>query len=64
MKNQSMHFVPSTDSKPRLRWTTDLHQTFIDAINQLGGADSKYKTFSIITLLFMIFLLHFKPYIS
>ncbi|GAU37658.1 hypothetical protein TSUD_220830 [Trifolium subterraneum] len=44
MKNQSMHFVLSTDSKPRLRWTTDLHQRFIDAINQLGGADSKSNT--------------------
>ncbi|CAJ2647987.1 unnamed protein product [Trifolium pratense] len=39
MKNQSMHFVLSTDSKPRLKWTHDLHQRFIDAINQLGGAD-------------------------
>jgi hypothetical protein len=52
-----MHFVPSTDSKPRLRWTTDLHQRFIDAINQLGGADSKYKTILIITLLFFILLI-------
>ncbi|XP_058772467.1 myb family transcription factor PHL8-like [Vicia villosa] len=37
--NQSMHFVLSTDAKPRLKWTHELHQRFIDAINQLGGAE-------------------------
>ncbi|CAK8536722.1 unnamed protein product [Lathyrus sativus] len=40
MKNhQSMHFVLSTDAKPRLKWSHELHQRFIDAINQLGGAE-------------------------
>ncbi|RDX79052.1 Myb family transcription factor PHL8, partial [Mucuna pruriens] len=39
MQNQSMHFVLSTDSKPRLKWTPELHQRFIEATNQLGGAD-------------------------
>lgn len=49
--NQSMHFVLSTHAKPRLKWTHQLHQRFIDAINQLGGAESKYyKTNSIIKL--------------
>nr|QSD99647.1 MYB family transcription factor [Melilotus albus] len=38
MQNQSMNFVLSTDAKPRLKWTPELHQRFIDAINQLGGA--------------------------
>lgn len=33
--------VLSTDAKPRLKWTPDLHERFIDAVNQLGGADSK-----------------------
>ena len=33
--------VLSTDAKPRLKWTPDLHQRFIEAVNQLGGADSK-----------------------
>lgn len=66
MQNQSMHFVLSTDAKPRLKWTPELHQRFIDAINQLGGADSKYKTNSILTSLFLILLslLHFRAYIS
>ena len=30
-----------TDPKPRLRWTAELHERFVDAVNQLGGADSK-----------------------
>ena len=39
------HFMPGelspTDPKPRLRWTAELHERFVDAVNQLGGADSK-----------------------
>ncbi|KAK7261205.1 hypothetical protein RIF29_27510 [Crotalaria pallida] len=31
--------VLSTDAKPRLKWTTDLHARFIEAVNQLGGPD-------------------------
>ncbi|KAM7269678.1 hypothetical protein ACFE04_025175 [Oxalis oulophora] len=31
--------VLSTDAKPRLKWTADLHERFIEAVNQLGGAD-------------------------
>ncbi|XP_028121032.1 myb-related protein 2-like isoform X1 [Camellia sinensis] len=31
--------VPSTNTKPRLKWTKDLHEQFIEAVNQLGGAD-------------------------
>ncbi|KAL9251591.1 Myb-related protein [Drosera capensis] len=31
--------VLSTDAKPRLKWTPDLHERFVDAVNQLGGAD-------------------------
>lgn len=34
--------VLSTDAKPRLKWTPELHDRFIEAVNQLGGADSKY----------------------
>ena len=28
--------VLSTDAKPRLKWTPDLHERFIEAVNQLG----------------------------
>lgn len=34
--------VLSTDAKPRLKWTPELHERFIEAVSQLGGADSKY----------------------
>lgn len=40
------HVMPGelspTDPKPRLRWTAELHERFVDAVNQLGGADSKF----------------------
>ncbi|KAI3794745.1 hypothetical protein L1987_37382 [Smallanthus sonchifolius] len=35
----NLGFVLSTDAKPRLKWTPELHQRFIEAVNQLGGAD-------------------------
>lgn len=33
--------VLSTDAKPRLKWTSDLHERFVEAVNQLGGPDSE-----------------------
>lgn len=33
--------VLTSDPKPRLRWTADLHERFVDAVTQLGGASSK-----------------------
>ncbi|GKU98642.1 hypothetical protein SLEP1_g11617 [Rubroshorea leprosula] len=31
--------VLTTDPKPRLRWTADLHERFVDAVTQLGGPE-------------------------
>ncbi|KAD6453931.1 hypothetical protein E3N88_08637 [Mikania micrantha] len=31
--------VLTTDPKPRLRWTAELHERFVDAVAQLGGPD-------------------------
>ena len=37
--------VLTSDPKPRLRWTAELHERFVDAVTQLGGADSEYTFF-------------------
>uniref|UniRef100_A0A5B6ZSB1 HTH myb-type domain-containing protein n=1 Tax=Davidia involucrata TaxID=16924 RepID=A0A5B6ZSB1_DAVIN len=39
MQNKDISLVLSTDAKPRLKWTPELHQQFVDAVTQLGGAD-------------------------
>jgi hypothetical protein len=31
---------PPPPSKTRIRWTQDLHERFVECVNQLGGADS------------------------
>ncbi|CAJ2647989.1 unnamed protein product [Trifolium pratense] len=64
MKNQSMHFVLSTDSKPRLKWTHDLHQRFIDAINQLGGADTTPKSIMRVMEIPGLTLYHLKSHLQ
>lgn len=40
LQTQDMNLVLSTDAKPRLKWTPELHQRFVEAVHQLGGADS------------------------
>lgn len=44
LQNQNLQtndtaLVLSSDAKPRLKWTPELHLRFVDAVNQLGGAD-------------------------
>ncbi|KAL8172266.1 hypothetical protein V2J09_024070 [Rumex salicifolius] len=37
--------VLTSDPKPRLRWTADLHERFVDAVTQLGGPHSQLLSF-------------------
>lgn len=40
MNGGDMVPLSPADPKPRLRWTPELHERFVDAVTQLGGADS------------------------
>ncbi|CAD5322858.1 unnamed protein product [Arabidopsis thaliana] len=37
--DSSSGLVLTTDPKPRLRWTTELHERFVDAVTHLGGPE-------------------------
>ncbi|XP_020417261.1 protein PHR1-LIKE 2 isoform X2 [Prunus persica] len=60
--------VLTSDPKPRLRWTADLHERFVDAVTQLGGSSS-LLLFSFILLfqyplclnLFVLYLIEATP---
>ncbi|KAF8399487.1 hypothetical protein HHK36_015353 [Tetracentron sinense] len=39
MHNQDMSLVLSADAKPRLKWTQELHQRFVESVTLLGGAE-------------------------
>lgn len=39
------YLVLTSDPKPRLRWTADLHDRFVDAVTQLGGPNSRISFF-------------------
>ncbi|VFQ92234.1 unnamed protein product [Cuscuta campestris] len=36
---ESKNLILSSDPKPRLKWTPELHQLFVAAVTQLGGAE-------------------------
>lgn len=50
-KNVGPEMVQLPMSRPRLRWSKELHDKFVSAVNQLGGACSKFKS----SIFFMIF---------
>lgn len=57
--------VLTTDPKPRLRWTVELHERFVDAVTQLGGPDSMFFIYIYshqvhhpLLILFVFYVLH------
>ncbi|MCD9559799.1 hypothetical protein HAX54_018098 [Datura stramonium] len=42
-QSKDMNLVLSSDAKPRLKWTPDLHQRFVSAVTQLGGPEKYAK---------------------
>jgi len=48
------------DPKPRLMWTAELHQQFVDAVTKLGGLDSQDS----LLFLFLFVLINVWPSFS
>lgn len=51
-RRQTRRYVRSRE--PRLRWTQDLHQSFVRAIEQLGGHESEHGSVHLIQLHFAL----------
>lgn len=53
--------VMTRDPKPRLRWTADLHDRFVDAVTKLGGPDSQ-SLFNLSSSFVYIYLLDYASF--
>ncbi|KAH0636941.1 hypothetical protein KY289_036856 [Solanum tuberosum] len=56
--------VMTRDPKPRLMWTAELHQQFVDAVTKLGGLDSHFASSGYVHLARQVFDITYKDVLS